>query len=535
MAALALAAAPSVGQGPSRLDLGGDLVVGGEAERYLRVLQLAGLAPTQPWTIRPLSPLGEKGFVASGDHPWKDRWNADSSSGNPTWGFLRPAVKLVYNSSFPYQDNDGPAWAGRGLTTELQGGIAAHVWRFRLQLAPIVFLAQNQAFTLAPNGATGKGQYADARFPGYIDAPQRFGPNAYGRVDPGNSTLSLDLPGTIVGVSNAAQSWGPARDFPLVLSGNSGGFLHAFAATKSPLNLGIVGLHFRLIGGRLSASDYAPVPSVSVNRWASALVMTIVPHGVEGLELGAARFIEGQSLRGYPTVHQVARLFTGGFSGTGALNVASENQLGSAFFRWAFPRAGIEVYGEYYRDDFSLDFRRFLQYPDDYATYNFGLQRVLHASAGRIRTFGFEIVNGELSSSNRGERGDLATRTLSTPLPPYIHSDVTQGHTNHGLLLGSPEAYGGAGWRVSVDQFDTRGRTSLSLERSLRLDWLPGSTDAAQLQPDVLWALRAEAMRFAGDREYTLSIAPMIDLNRNLQPGHDVLNLRVAFSVRGFR
>ena len=287
--------------------------------------------------------------LADGEHPWRSRWQADSGARQSAWRFLRPGAKAVYNSAFPVQANDGPAWTGRGMTVALQGGLAVEFGRLRLQVAPIAFLAQNQAFSLAVNGLTGDARFRDARFPSTVDAPQRFGDRAYGRLDPGNSTASLDVGRVMLGVSTAAQSWGPAQDFPLLLSANSGGFLHAFVATRSPLNLGILDLHARLIAGRLTQSDFSPTTVASGNRWASAIALVFVPHGADGLELGFTRFIEGPSERGIPTPARIARLFSTGLSGKAertGLNDALENQLASVFARWTFPRAGVEVYGD---------------------------------------------------------------------------------------------------------------------------------------------------------------------------------------------
>jgi hypothetical protein len=533
--AVPIVARAAAAQGPSRLDLGGDLAVGGEAERYLRILQLAKLSPQQPWSIRPAFAQSTAGFVSMGvDHPWKERWSARDSSRTASIRLLRPSAKLVYNSAFPFGDNRGPAWDGRGLTAEVQAGVSARWWRFRAQIAPVAFVAQNLAFPLAPNGLTDSGRFADARFPRKIDAPQRFGERAYRRIDAGQSTVSLDLPGASVGVSTAAQSWGPAQDYPLVLSPTSGGFLHAFVATRTPVNLWLFRLHARLIAGRLSQSEFSPVTSDPTDRWATALAVVAMPRGITGLELGVARFIQGPSASGVPTVRDLHRLVSGGLSHTGELNAESENQFASVFFRWAVPAAGVELYGELSREDFSLDFRRFLQYPDDLSAYVLGLQRVLSSSTSRVRVFRAEVVNAEASPSNRGERGGSEHR-LTDPLPPYLHSTVLQGHTNRGLFLGSPEAYGGAAWRVGVDQYTVRGRWSVGLERTLRLDWLPGSTASiGDVHPDVLYGVRIEAVRFAGARDYTLSVVPAIDLNRNLVRGHDVSNVNAAFTIRGW-
>jgi hypothetical protein len=140
-----------------------------------------------------------------------------------------------------------------------------------------------------------------------------------------------------------------------------------------------------------------------------------------------------------------------------------------------------------------------------------------------------ELVNGETSHQQRLERG------FSTPLPPYLHDEEYQGHTLNGLILGSPEAYGGAGWTIGMDEFTRSGRKSVSLQRSLRLDWAPGvPRPAGMVHPDVLYSLRGETTRFAGTRELGLTLIPTLDLNRNLAAGHDVFNITAALSVRGW-
>lgn len=535
------AAGPIAGstQGPEQLDGGGDLEVGSEAARYLRLLQLSGRAPMQPWSIQPLSSRpgrGTHGFATDSAHPWRLRWGADSTRRLASFRWLRPGARLTFNSQYPSGSGQGPAWTGRGITGELRGGAVLSLWRLRLQVAPVLFLAQNQAFELAANGASDSLRFADARFPYGIDAPQRFGDTPYGRLDAGNSTLSLELPRVAVGVSTAAQQWGPGREFPLVLSGNAGGFPHAFIGTTAPLNLGIVRLHTRLVAGQLQQSPFSSVRDTVTQRRATGLVLVLLPRGADGLELGFSRFIHS-SAEGWPNAAAVRRLFSGGLSGTGELNLIDENQVVSVFFRWAFPRSAFEVYGEYFRDDYSLELRRLLQYNDDLRTFMVGVQRVIQQSATNVRSLRFELVNGELPSSNRGGRPEnFPAGLVGMPLPPYLHSSVRQGHTQRGLLLGSPEAYGGAAWRAGFDQYDTRGRTSLVVERQLRVDWLPtvAASDTTR-RPAVQFAVGGEAMRFVGRREVTLSLTGMIELNRNLRPGVDVPNVRAALSLRGLR
>ena len=523
------------------LDLGGAQQVGGEAERYVRAMQLVGAMPATDWSIRPLYKWKTRssGATAPADtafQPWRLRFLATAdSSAVVSWNAVRPRARLVFNSSFAAPTNDGPTWAGRGMTGELQWGARAKAGPLHVEIAPLLFLSQNQSFALAPNGFAGDSAFRDARFPTLIDAPQRFGSTAYGRLDAGNSSAYVALPGSVVGVSSAAESWGPAREYPLVLSGTSGGFPHAFFGTDAPINLWIFQLHMRVLLGTLGQSDFSPIDTGAKKRWATAAVVSITPRGIPGLEIGGVRFVEAALPGRFPSLSRVKRLVSGTNVNVYA-NVEAENQLASAFFRWAFAPIGVELYGEYMKDDYTLSLRRFLQYPDDLRSYVLGLQHVSKIGDARARAFHVELVNAELSASNRGERGDLATRALLTPLPPYLHLEVKQGHTNNGLFLGSPDAYGGAAWRAGVDEFSERGRTSFTLERNLRLDWLPGTVlvpDATH--PDVMYSVGAERMRFAGARDYTFALTAMFDMNRNLQAGHNVLNVRAQATVRGWR
>jgi len=84
-----------------------------------------------------------------------------------------------------------------------------------------------------------------------------------------------------------------------------------------------------------------------------------------------------------------------------------------------------------------------------------------------------------------------------------------------------------------VDDYTPSGRRTISLERSLRFDWLPTDTDSSLVHPDVLYALRFELLRFLGNVEWQVTLIPAIDLNRNLVAGRDVFNLTAAFTFRG--
>jgi hypothetical protein len=201
------------------------------------------------------------------------------------------------------------------------------------------------------------------------------------------------------------------------------------------------------------------------------------------------------------------------------------------FARWVLVPARTEFYGEMYREDFPGRFHSSLslvEKPDDLAAFTLGFQHVWFGDGSRIRAIHGEIVNSQVSHQERETRG------FTIPLPPYIHTFETQGHTVDGLIIGSPEAYGGAAWRLGVDDYTPVGRTSISLERSMRFDWLPTlpTPDSTLVHPDVIYSIRVDALRFYGNDELGLTVIPAIDLNRNLVAGSNVFNIAIGITYR---
>ncbi len=513
----------------ARLDLGWSIEVGGESERYARAMQLAGFARPASWSIQPFTPTQIVAMHPTRAHPWRAQFDADTSAPAASFEVLRPSARLIGNSSYPFQISGGPTWAGRGLTGDVQAGVAGNWRRVFGELAPLAFVAQNAAFPLAPNGQTGNLAFADPRFPYAIDVPQRFGSQAYSRLDLGTSSLAVDAFGGFVALSSAPQRWGPMPGFPLVLGPNGGGFPSLLLGTSAPVDLWLFKLHTRVLYGELGQSPYASTPDE--RRLASGLVVAAQPRGLPGLELGATRFIERPW--GQLSSDVLARPFSGIISSgaTKGVNEAYENQVASVFGRWQPPGSRSEFYGELYKEDYPGGFHsgmgNLVESPDDLASFSLGFQRVLRGDSSIVRIVRAEIVNGLTSHQQRLERG------FTVPLPPYVHGGVVQGHTVNGLFLGSAEAYGGSGWEIGVDEFSERGRRSLTFQRALRLDWLPVTESSGQVHPDVVYALRADAARFVGRRTIGLTIIPSVDLNRDLVARHDVFNLTVALSWRG--
>ena len=508
------------------------LSVGSDAERYLRVLQLADKAPLHPWTVRGFAPRALVGVLPeSAEHPWASRidFTLESPVGLEL-GWIQPRVGLISNSAYPFGENDGGIWAGRGLTALVEGGGFFRYGPLHLRLAPEASWSENGNFVLADNGYFGSGAYWDELHPTTIDRPQRFGEKDYVRMGMGSSAVHLALPGISVGLSGAGQQWGPALHYPLLLGRNAGGFLHAFGQTNSPVNLWAIRFNARYIFGWPTRSDFHPMLVENGRRFITGAVVSLTPRGVDGLELGAARFIHSVPTQGGFPVRDVLRLFMGATDDS-SKNRITENQLASVFFRWAFPRAGVEVYGEVVKDDFSRDLRHIIEEPDDMLGRVFGFQKVWARSDGRLAVLRAETVNALVHHS---ERFDRLRVSGGAPLPLYLHLQSGVGHTQLGQILGSPTAYGGTGWTIGLDMYHALGRWSIDLSRSLQTEFsaVYYGTSGPEIA-DVIYALKLEGVRLIDGTEWGVALTPSINLNRNLLRQNDIFNLSLSLSMRG--
>lgn len=476
----------------------GGISAGGELDNYLRYLQTIGRIPLGAWSLRGFSaPEVDSLSEASGTHPWRSSWLFHRTKASH-FSILPLTATARFNSAFPYGGNDGPVWAGRGLTSSAQGGVAAALGPISVVVNPIVFRAENTAFTLQPNGENGTGQFADGSFPGTVDRPQRFGNHAYSRFDWGQSTARMDWLGVTAGISSANQYWGPATVFPVILGNNAAGIPHVFVGTERPTNIGIGRVQARVVYGIESQSEFSPVvgpdrfTDVShpgTRRLMSGLVVTFSPAPIPGLELGGARFFH-QAWTGHIGSAELRTPFEGilksslpsGFvlPGTGDKD-ALKNQIASLFGRWVLPHSGFEMYAEYGHEDHNADLRDLVEEPDHSRIAMAGLRKVFVRSDTTFSALRAEYIDGSVPTlgRHRGEGGI------------YIHTVLLQGHTQYGQLLGADIGVGSpAGGSIAWESYSPGGRSAWYVQRTVENNQ-PALLSAATVQSTVAQYLSA--------------------------------------------
>jgi hypothetical protein len=499
--------------------------VGTVAENYLRYEQSMGEVPLTAWTIRPLTP------------PQVDRMHGDTSWskvlapehgrwGNVVWQRLPVAGTLWYNTSYPFGWNDGAVWRGRGATTAIDGG-GNIAWKaFSATLNPHAFVAENRAFPTVTPAGTNVSPFSDPQRPGTIDHPQRFGDRSYARLDLGQSTIRVDGFGLTAGVSAANQWLGPMSEWAYTLSDNAPGFPHAFAGSSTPWNIGIGRIHGRVFYGRLGQSPFSNAPDSGQTRVISGFAGSFQPSFLPGLEIGGARTFNYYWPRDGFGWSDVRKPFEGllkeGLKGNVVdpknPNQSTDNQIASIYARWVLAPSGIDVYGEYGRNDHAWNGLDLTLEPDHSATYGLGIRKAWRTESGQLRAVRAEMVNFEPST--------LARERPAANSGLYSHYLTVQGYTADGQVLGIGFAANeGAGSMIALEKFGSGGDYS-----SLTLSRLVMRERNAAPNIDVMYAAGIDRQRPMSGWSLIYGLTAVMDINRNFTA--DVGNAMLTLGVR---
>jgi hypothetical protein len=136
-----------------------------------------------------------------------------------------------------------------------------------------------------------------------------------------------------------------------------------------------------------------------------------------------------------------------------------DNQLLALFFRWVFPESGVEVYGEWGRDDHERDVTDLILDPDHSQAYLVGIDKVFRTSSGLLR------FHAELN-----QLLNLRPFTNQRGVPNFYTHGAGLDATNRGQLLGAGVGPGGSSQTVALDLYRRGGRIGGYVERVLRND-----------------------------------------------------------------
>jgi hypothetical protein len=493
--------------------------LGASGEELERAAELVAASPGASLLIRRGGARLATACAGGAPFAWAARLG--TAGEEPSLRVLPLQLDAVANSRYPSGSNDRLLWAGRGLSTMISGGVAAR-WRWlSAALAPEVAWQQNHAFEIVPTGATGDLRFMSPLYGATIDLPQRFGAGPFASAWPGQSYVRADAFNVALGVSTENLWLGPGIRNSLLMSSTAPGFPHAFLGTTRPADVWVGRAEVLAFWGWLDRSGYF---EESGHPLVTGLAVAFEPRWVPGLHVGAGRvFVQpgtGLRVRDYLAFLQGPwKSQTEYWAPTG--DNPLDNQLGALWLRWVFPESGLELYGEWGKEDYSgATVNQFIQDPSWTQAWLLGLQKLFRAGGGWLRV--------------QAEATHLQEQRGSASPSWYTHGNDL-GYTNAGQLLGAGIGPGGDAQTLAVDWLHAAGRIGAYVERIGRNEgayWSSAPASASSVPEtghDVELTAAARQILFAGPLELAWELGVQRRWNRDFLD-HEV-NFRGALRV----
>ena len=363
------------------------------------------------------------------------------------------------NTAAPYGQNDGALWQGRGDNTSLTAGLKLEGYGFELTFKPQVSWSQNKAFEIAndiyPNPYSYSFKSGTINHP--IDIVQRYGDTSFWNYDWGDSEIRWTWHTLTFGFGTQNPWLGPAYLNPMLGSNNAPGYLKFDAGLRKTevvipfLDWNIGEIEGRIWVGQLEESDYFDSNPDNDKRMLTAMSASYNPSIIPGLSIGLNRIF--MTRWRYDNLSYILRLFTLSRLNNLASSGNDEDQKFSLFAKWTFPKVGFTVYGEFGRDDFSLNEKT---NPFHTAIYTLGVKQYIPLPLNLGSELNLEWNNFEMSQDFQ----------LQWPyLGYYAHGFVNQGLTHKGQVLGAGTGWAGNSQLIQYKVYYLKGYTSLSFHR----------------------------------------------------------------------
>lgn len=385
---------------------------------------------------------------------------------------LLPIVnKLQYVGDHPYDWNDGAMIPAKGWQQYLNAGMHLKWKQFELQIAPEFVAAQNLSFDGFSENLDPVHWRDYYRFYNFIEQPERFGDQAYQKFFFGQSFFKYQFKNTTIAVSTASKWWGPGKRNALILSNNASGFPHIAIANKQPVQTKIGAFNYEFIWGVLKNGNWTPpqptktfrgnklyVAKPDTSRMFQGMHINYTPKWFKHLTVGVEQsFVQYTNqlaglMQFVPIKNIVYRL------PNDALN--KPIILTAFYFNYELPAVQAKLYGEFGWNLNRTSLRNWFIQPDRGLASVLGFSKIIPTTKNHYWEFLAEMTNLQLQT--RAEQ-------FSTAAPPswYLGSEVVQGYTHDGQILGAGIGPGATSQTIELNWRRGKNRIGLSGERRL--------------------------------------------------------------------
>ena len=387
---------------------------------------------------------------------------------------------IEYNSSHPYNRNNGSMIPNRGYQHIFSSGIYVELGPLSIQLNPEHHYSENKNFNGFWEGHYDYHWAKRYRLWNRIDMPERFGNIRHNRLLIGQSSIRLNLKKISIGISNENLWWGPSYRNSIMMSNHAEGFKHITINTRQPLKTFIGNFEFQLITGRLESSGYTPpgtnrtfggtklyIPKINQRaetfdwRYLQGYIISYNPKWINNFHVGFIRWTQMYQalinggypwLEGSPTFLPVfSNLFRNKDKYVDF--EAQTNQAAGLFLKWQWLDSKAEFYAEFHHNDSKQNVRDLILDSDHSRAATIGLRKI------------FEINNNNyLFSWEWTQMEQTASRLLRDAGSWYEHGWVYDGYTNKGEVLGSSIGPGSNSHFFSFEKIGNNKKIGIGFE-----------------------------------------------------------------------
>lgn len=456
-------------------------------EEYYDFLSLSGFTERPTLNYRTLSD-SEWQITDDSQNIWKDNnlgtkrtlYESDTTETNWFTTGIDRSVKLKiygpewfnsYNTASPYGQNDGALWQGKGYNTSFTAGARLEAYGFELTLKPQLSFSENREFEfIAPNysavDSNGNATIYNGKASKYgyygvqsIDAPQRFGDSSFWTFDFGDTELRYSWKTFTTGFGTQTIWLGPAQLNPIIHSNNAASYpkidigLRKTSLYVPHFNWYLGDFELRGWWGKLTESDYFDNDDSNDNNLISGLAAAYSFSGIfKGFTIGFNRTMlsKWNSINSYGLFRIYVPRMNGGSD--------EADQRFSFTFDYLLPSAGLDIYLEWARNDFSPNMDYIIRYPFHTQGWTFGTQKAFNFNSN----YGLKILL-ELTYLECSADYDRLINWYSTF---YSHGEILQGYTNRGQWLGAGVGTGGNSQYLGFEFLFPRGSTTLFFWRN---------------------------------------------------------------------
>jgi len=501
---------------------------------YLRLLEIQGETLNNPIVVHanqfelrlPDSLKSNKSNV------WNDqmKYYRGHDREGLTLTLISPIANTNYSTKYARSYNDGPSWNGKGLTIGINAGFKINWGPVTGVFYPNFSFSQNRSFQLQENlqNRSEFNYQLDPR----IDWVQRYGNNSFKQFHLGQSSLSVKAGKVQFKLSTENMWWGPNVTNSTLMSNNAPGFTHVNIGTPLPIQTKFGDFEINSFWGRLEESNYFDNIENNNGRYLAALTFGYRPSFSEffkGFSLGLSRVlyqIWPESGLSFGDLFLGVKNFSGSaveLPGGGFTNDETD-QMVSINTRWYFEEVGAEIYYEYARNDFWLNFKDLVQEPDHGAVFTLGVQKTF---SGRDALWRIGFEHTSLATTR--------TIEIRSSHSIYLHSIVTQGYTHKGQLIGAPIGPASKSQMFRLDKFNKSGKVGFRINR-IRFDndyvIAESQRTGVPLDYDVELSFDLEAVRFFKNYEFSCRIIYSRRRNWHFEEDLDVNNFQILTGVK---